>query len=38
MCLDHIDTYIAEAIEDIQDDELLGGTIVAEFLGVSQPF
>jgi hypothetical protein len=35
--LDHIDTYIAEAIDDT-DDELLGGTIVAEFLGVSHYF
>ena len=35
--LDHIDTYIEEAIKDT-DDELLGGTIVAEFLGVSHYF
>ena len=35
--LDHIDTYIEKAIEDIED-ELLGGTIVAEFLGVSHYF
>jgi hypothetical protein len=35
--LDHIDTYIEKAIEDIED-ELLGGTIVAEFLGNSHYF
>ena len=35
--LDHIDKFIAEAIDDT-DDELLGGTIVAEFLGVSHYF
>jgi len=35
--LDHIDTYIEEAIKDT-DDELLGGMIVAEFLGVSHYF
>lgn len=35
--LDHIDTYIEKAIEGIED-ELLGGTIVAEFLGVSHYF
>ena len=35
--LDHIDAYIAETIDDT-DDELLGGTIVAEFLGVSHYF
>ena len=35
--LDHIDTYIEEAIKDT-DDELLGGVIVAEFLGVCHYF
>ena len=35
--LDHIDTYIEEAIKDT-DDELLGGMIVAEFLGVCHYF
>ena len=35
--LDHIDKFITEAIDDT-DDELLGGTIVAEFLGVSHYF
>ena len=35
--LDHIDAYIAKTIDDT-DDELLGGTIVAEFLGVSHYF
>ena len=35
--LDHIDTYIEEAIKDT-DDELLGGIIVAEFLGVCHYF
>ena len=35
--LDYIDTYIEEAIKDT-DDELLGGMIVAEFLGVCHYF
>ena len=35
--LDYIDTYIEEAIKDT-DDELLGGVIVAEFLGVCHYF
>jgi hypothetical protein len=35
--LDYIDTYIEEAIKDT-DDELLGGIIVAEFLGVCHYF
>jgi len=35
--LDHIDKFIGQAIDDT-DDELLGGTIVAEFLGVSHYF
>ena len=35
--LDHIDKFIGKAIDDT-DDELLGGTIVAEFLGVSHYF
>ena len=35
--LDHIDTYIEEAIKDT-DDELLGGVIVAEFLGICHYF
>ncbi len=35
--LDHIDKYIMAVIDDT-DDELLGGTIVAEFLGVSHYF
>ena len=35
--LDHIDKFIGKAIDDT-DDELLGGTIVAEFLGVSHCF
>ena len=35
--LDHIDTYIEEAIKDT-DDELLGGVIGAEFLGVCHYF
>ena len=35
--LDHIDTYIQEAIKDTND-ELLGGMIVAEFLGVCHYF
>mgnify|MGYP003139012406 CR=1 len=35
--LDHIDTYIQEIVKD-KADELLGGTIVAEFLGVSHYF
>ena len=35
--LDYIDTYIEEAIKDT-DDELLGGMIVAEFLGFCHYF
>ena len=35
--LDHIDKYITAVIDDT-DDELLGGTIVAEFLGGSHYF
>ena len=35
--LDHIDKFIGKAIDDT-DDELLGGRIVAEFLGVSHYF
>jgi len=35
--LDHIDAYIEEVINDT-DDDLIGGRIIAEFLGVSHYF
>lgn len=35
--LDHIDAYIEEIINDT-DDDLIGGRIIAEFLGTSHYF